>query len=500
LSLASVGKFFDTLRSVLRSNLVSLRVLGLVALLSVSALANAAVVLPAPDVIPSELGILANRTSLPIQVDISPATHGQWSDDGLSWQLEVHSTGAKALHLGFSSLDLPADATVRLQSLGGTDKTWPATRLKQVSWLPAGLGDQVTLTVARKSPEQVLKLHIFQVNYGYKSSENQNLQKAGSCQVNTSCSEGDGWRDETQSVMRIDFVSSDDGSNYSCTGVLLHNTAANAAPYILTAEHCINTASEAQSVVAYWNYELSNCGAAERPAHSSLDGVQMAATLVASWAGSDFSLIRLLEKPNDVDSTNDVHYAGWDRRSITPKSGVTIHHPSAGSKKISYEFDPLRITPFGADRASSDANFLRVADWDVGTTKPGSSGGGLWNGRRRVVGQLFGGEASCKKDEPDWYGRLASSWRGGGTPASRLSDWLDPAATGAECLNGDDPATMAPHLIETDCGTESGGVRNPEGAKAGLSVQGDGDGGGGAPWGMLPLLAGLLSIRRLVRH
>jgi hypothetical protein len=107
---------------------------------------------------------LVNRTSLPIQVDIPPAAHGQWSDDGLSWLLEVQRAGAKALHLGFSTLDLPADANVRLQSLGGADKTWPATRLKQVSWLPAALGDQVTLMVTRESPEQVLTLHIFQVN------------------------------------------------------------------------------------------------------------------------------------------------------------------------------------------------------------------------------------------------------------------------------------------------------------------------------------------------
>jgi lysyl endopeptidase len=157
-----------------------------------------------------------------------------------------------------------------------------------------------------------------------------------------------------------------------------------------------------------------------------------------------------MEKPNDVDPTNDVHYAGWDRQNITPKSGVTIHRPSAGSKKSCYEFGPLRITPLGAEGALFDANFPRVADWDVGTAEPGSSGGGLWSGSRRVVGQLSGGEASCGNDKPDWCGRLASSWLGGGTPDSRLSDWLDPAATGAECLNGDDPATMGPRLIATD--------------------------------------------------
>lgn len=471
---------------------MSLKTLGLLALFSVSSAVHAVVNLPVPEITPEPTNSLAARTSLPIPVDISPLTHGQWAAGGLSWQLDIQSAGAVALHIGFSNIELPAGASLRLQSVGGTDKTWSAAALKQVSWLPAAAGDQVTLTVTRTSLSQPLNLNIFQVNYGYKSTNS--FAKAGSCQVDTRCEEGDGWRDETQSVVRIDYVSEDDGSNYNCTGVLLNNTAADAAPYVLTAEHCINTASEARSVVVYWNYELASCGAAERPADAALDGSQMVSTLVSSWVGSDFTLLRLLQTP---DAANDVHYAGWDRRDITPSSGVAIHHPSASSKKISYEFDPLRITELGADRASFDANYLRVNDWDIGTTEQGSSGGGLWNGNRRVVGQLFGGGASCGNDEPDWYGRFASSWSGGGTPMTRLSDWLDPVATGAECLNGGDPADMAAHLIETDCSTTSGGSRNPEGAKAGLPEPESG--GGGAPWGIFPLLLALLSLRRVLR-
>lgn len=455
--------------------------------------AEARVELPAPELIPLDQEALAERISLPIAVDISPDSTGQWSQDGLIWTMTLFSQGALALHVGFSQLNLPEGATLRLSSSGGTDKTWTAKQLRQVSWLPAAIGDEISLTVVRESATSALGLHIEQINYGYKRGGN--LQKSASCQVNTRCGEGDGWRDEVQSVMRLDYVSDADGSNYNCTGVLLNNTAADAAPYILTAEHCIDSASEAQSVVAYWNYELSSCGGAERPADSSLDGVQMVASLVASWEGSDFSLIRLLDKPNDVDPNNDVHYAGWDRRDRVPASGVTIHHPNAGSKKISYEFDPLRITELGAARASFNANYLRVEDWDVGTTEQGSSGGALWNADRRVVAQLFGGSAACGNNSADWFGRLASSWAGGGTPTTRLSDWLDPVATGAECLNGDDPDSMAASLIETDCGSQSGGKRNVNEASTGIDNQTN-NGGGGAPWGIVPLLMGMLAIGR----
>ena len=77
------------------------------------------------------------------------------------------------------------------------------------------------------------------------------------------------------------------------------------------------------------------------------------------------------------------------------------------------------------------ATHIRVHDWDAGTTEPGSSGSHLFDQNHCVVGQLGGGFAACGNDEPDWYGRLSVSWTGGGTSATRLSDWLDPFGNGA---------------------------------------------------------------------
>lgn len=72
-------------------------------------------------------------------------------------------------------------------------------------------------------------------------------------------------------------------------------------------------------------------------------------------------------------------------------------------------------------------NYWRV-DFTVGTTQPGSSGGPLFNQDHRVVGQLFGdrtpdGSSFCSRHRGD-YGRFDLSWTGGGTPQTRLSDWL----------------------------------------------------------------------------
>ncbi len=63
----------------------------------------------------------------------------------------------------------------------------------------------------------------------------------------------------------------------------------------------------------------------------------------------------------------------------------------------------------------------------------------LFNASKRIVGQLHGGDALCDNNLSDWYGRLAHSWTGGGSPSTRLSDWLDPAGTGVTSLTGAQP-------------------------------------------------------------
>lgn len=61
------------------------------------------------------------------------------------------------------------------------------------------------------------------------------------------------------------------------------------------------------------------------------------------------------------------------------------------------------------------------------------------------VGQLHGGDASCvAPTTSDWYGKLSVSWEGGGSAATRLSDWLDPGNTGTLSLHG------APHITALD--------------------------------------------------
>jgi len=72
-------------------------------------------------------------------------------------------------------------------------------------------------------------------------------------------------------------------------------------------------------------------------------------------------------------------------------------------------------------------------EFDEGTVEPCSSGSPLYNMDHRIIGQAKGRHNSPTNDwcalRRTHYGRFHMSWTGGGTNATRLSNWLDPTST-----------------------------------------------------------------------
>ncbi|MCP3938976.1 MAG: hypothetical protein GY708_26820, partial [Actinomycetia bacterium] len=118
-----------------------------------------------------------------------------------------------------------------------------------------------------------------------------------------------------------------------------------------------------------------------------------------------------------------------------------ISYPRGDARKIAFDNDPpVDGTNYGSthwriDDSNPDPAHLA---YELGTTEPASSGSPLFDQNHRVVGQLHGGTASCSSDTYDEYGKVDASWTGGGTPATRMSDWLDPLGTGAMFVDGVD--------------------------------------------------------------
>jgi hypothetical protein len=385
------------------------------------------------------------RFALPRELAVSPLTEGTWEtlpDGTLLWRVRLRSRGALSLNLGFERFRMPEGGRLAIYTPDYGTMAGPFTaadnEVHGQLWTPMIPGDEVVVEVNLPA-EAVsgLELVLGSVNHGYLDPAKAPL--SGACNVDVTCSADDGlpqvdpWRSAMRSVARLTI-----GGIYYCTGFLVNNTALDRRPLLMTAYHCNLDAGNAASLVAYWGYENSTCrppgsAASGEPGDGMLDRYNTGSLWRSAYAPSDFTLVEL---DDPVDSLEDVFWAGWDATPVNASSAVTIHHPEGEEKRISFEDQPVTTTSYLGDFVPGDGTHIRVADWDLGTTEPGSSGAPLFNQAQRIIGQLHGGYAACGNDQPDWYGWLAASWTGGGTRETRLRDWLDPAGTGAVVLDG----------------------------------------------------------------
>ncbi len=382
------------------------------------------------------------RFAEPLKADVSPSEQGTWEtlkDGSWLWRLRIVSPGALSINLGFIRYRMPPGGSLFLYTPDYGSIIGPFTEADNEEhgqlWTPLLPGDEIVVEVALPAAEvSKLELVLSSVNHGYLDFEGLG-NKSGSCNVDVVCSQGDAWRDEIRSVAAYTISGID-----TCSGALVNNTAQDRTPYFLTADHCGITSGNAPSVVVYWNYENSTCRTPGSPA-SGLPGdgsraqFNSGAIFRAGYSPSDFTLVEL---DDPTDTAFNVHYAGWDNTSGDSSSAVTIHHPGVEEKRISFENDPTTTTSYAGTSIPGDGSHIRVIDWDLGTTEPGSSGSPLFNQDQRIVGQLHGGGAACGNDLSDWYGRFSVSWNGGGTSPTRLKDWLDPGDTGVTVLDGTD--------------------------------------------------------------
>jgi hypothetical protein len=374
----------------------------------------------------------------PHAVDLRVDGKSKWTslpEDNLLWRKRFVVPGALGVNIGMRNVSLPPGAKLFVYSEESGDVFGPYTsahnRPHRELWTPVVPGENVVLEVSLPADSRNdFSLDVSAVNGSYRDFYKLLAEKQGNCNIDVVCSEGDPWRREIRSA----GVYSVSGT-FLCSGTMVMNERRDFRNYFLTAYHCGVSSRNAASMVVYWNFESPTCG---QLGGGSLAQYTAGATFRASYSASDFCLVELNQSP---DPAFGVYYAGWERGGIAPAKSVCIHHPGCDEKAISFVNTALRSTAYLSNTESADANHWRVVAWDLGTTEPGSSGSGLWNAAtRRLVGQLHGGYSSCAAiTASDWYGKISSSWTGGGLSTSRLSDWLDPDGTGVTGVDGGDP-------------------------------------------------------------
>lgn len=373
------------------------------------------------------------------------ALQGEWLDlpDGSRlWRLSVHAPGAMNLNFHFSRFRLPYGAELHLYAPDRKQRFGPWTDADNTDhrefWTPLLDGERAIIELlVPAAAEPHLDFELGGIQRGFLDPLSHFEAKAGTCNIDVACPDGNAWRDQIRSAASFTI-----GGGSLCSGQLMTTTDPAQDRIFTTANHCISTSGAASSVVLYWKHEHPTCrtvgsGAngsftfgSNNPAAITQTG---GATLVANHPASDFTVLRL---NSAVPAAAEAFQSGWDRRTTPPLNGGTaIHHPQGHEKRISF----TQQTLVRDDQSYTGLGNLhwRVPFWNEGTTEQGSSGSGLWTNEKRLIGVLSGGTASCGNPSGfDIYGRLETAWDGGGSASSRARDWLDPVASGAQFLDG----------------------------------------------------------------
>lgn len=434
---------------------------------------------------PGSRGPIRLAVRVPMVLDL---LDGTWTEEGSEsvWRTRLYSAGATLLVAHFDRFDLPEGGALRISDTAGTITQGPYSAANRDVegglWTAMVPGEEALVELRVPTAQRdAADLRLASLGHGdYQLRNDGASPKSGSCNIDTVCPQGNNWRDQIRSAVRLQIPA---GLNTVslCSGQLVNNVAQNDVPYVLTATHCGVTTGNATGIVTYFNFETSSCGGTP---NGSLTQNQTGAARVFAHERSDHTMIRLNAAPS---SAFNVYLSGFNASAGTaPSSGVSIHHPGGDEKRISTYSTPaarqdnvcLGNTLLGTCNGTIIDTY-RV-NWSSGVTEQGSSGGGLWNQNRQLVGVLSGGATNCSNPGgDDFYGRLELAWSSG------LSSWLDPNGTGTRSVGGKNPGGTP----STGGGSSGGGTTG-----GGTSSGSSGGGGGSFSAALALLLAGLVRL------
>ena len=382
------------------------------------------------------------------EVTLNPNNSGTWYNTTQVnvWQLRIRSSGAYSLNLIFDQYKLPENARLFLisESTGEIKGAYTSDNNSEKHLFAVEPIEGDELLVQYEEPVNASfrgELQIAKVAHDYigiATKDHRPLGISGSCNVNVNCDIANGSENIRDGVCRIIIEGTE-----ICTGTMVNNTALDGTPYILTANHCIKSETQAQTSIFLFNYESPYCGSIDGDVSHSLSG----SSLKASFDSLDFALVRL----NNVPPANYRSYlVGWNRKNIAPSSSICIHHPLGDIKKISIDNDAAVTSKFNS--SYHPKGFWNVLRWEYGVTEQGSSGGPLLDQNKQLIGCLTGGSASCPPGLPtnDYFEKFALAWNYRAESNKQLKVWLDPLNSNVEQLDG-----MASNSGATRCSAET---------------------------------------------
>jgi lysyl endopeptidase len=375
--------------------------------------------------------------AIPVDIDITKQANWSFENKFAYGKFSIRLNGALSSSINFDKFNLPSNTEMYIYNESGNMITGPITEKENNpnnvwgSWVYQG----EYLNIEIKTPTSTYKdliLHSNNIAYGYKhiyQIETAGFGTSESCNINVICPLGTGWETERNSVA---LVLNDNGQDW-CSGAMVMNTCNTNRPFFLTANHCFT----GQNVNA-WRFMFQAWSPTCPHPGVNNDGVTYnGSTLRANWAGTDFCLVELSNTP---PANSGINYAGWNRNTADIIQTTIIHHPQGDVMKISRD-----------NQAPVFDNFLGAQCWrlglDQGATQGGSSGAPYFDQNHRIIGQHYGiddGNLPVCNRSRKFGGRFDLSWTGGGTNATRLSNWLDPSNSGAMTTNTTNVSLLTP--------------------------------------------------------
>lgn len=383
-------------------------------------------------------------------VQFSNTTHGTWdtlSDGSRLWRIAVRSEGATFVYPVLDTYEIPDGAEVfvytpeqdfvigKFTNANADEGKFHTQIIPGETFVMEYYEPADAAFAGRLEINQVARGHRYAFGLMPKNEKGAIGTAEGNCHINVACPEGDSWRDQINGVVCMGITARD--GVYSCSGSMINNTRNDGTQYLLSANHCQEGITVTRWTF-YFLYQASTCNGLSAPANKTATGAVIVANKAISasysgYSGSDFLLLRVT---GTINPSFNVYFNGWERTNSTANLvGSCIHHPGGDMKKISI---PSRVNHYGWSSSQIwEVTWITNPSTNKGVTEQGSSGSPLFNANKRIIGQLWAGLSYCDTlDGNDYYGKFYSSWTGGRTSDTRLSDWLDPTGSNVNYLDG----------------------------------------------------------------
>jgi len=324
-------------------------------------------------------------------------------DGGYVWAASFTSENAGGLRLHLENLVLPPSAEVYFYSPSGEAYgPFDHTNINANAdfWTPSVMGSTGVLQVRINGPINANDLRnlSFQVTeVGHIGPAFFGIQGVGTvasfCQYNASCIENTNCVNEAAvnnaelAVAKMFWVAG--CCIYTCSGGLIADNDPAQGNYFLTANHCLSRNRDAQSLEAFFRYQVS-CGTSTctgtftDPPTNLIAGKTLGATVQATGSAGDFTLLQLSQNPPSGSV-----FLGWNNSPVAFTNGAVLHrvsHPSGAPQAYSRQH-----VDTGAPTCQGWPRGDRIYSRDeIGGTEGGSSGSPVVNASGQIVGQLTG--------------------------------------------------------------------------------------------------------------